>query len=74
MKSYYDEQPINEANQPRYGVTFQPSIHQKMEMIKLLHEVVVEYEILMTFYQTHSLIDLEMENRINYLEGRIRGC
>ena len=74
MKSYYDDQPMNESNEPRYGVTFRPSIYQKMEMIKLLHEVVIEYEILMTFYQTHSLIDLEMENRINYLEDRIRGC
>ena len=74
MKSYYDDQPINESNQTGYGVTFRPSILQKMEMIKLLHEVVLEYEFLMKFYQTHNLVDLEMENRLNYLEVRIGGC
>ena len=74
MKSNYDDQPINESNQTGYGVTFRPSIHQKMEMIKLLHEVVLEYEILMKFYQKNPLNDLEMQNRLNYLEARIGRC
>ena len=71
MKSSCDNQPRYEPNQNGYGVFFHPSIRMKMDMFKQLNEVVVEYEILMKFYHTRHLDNLEMQNRLKYLEGRI---
>ena len=74
MKSYFDDQPLYESNQNGYGVNIHPSIKMKMEMIQQLHEVVVEYEILIKFYHTYHLNNSEMQSRLNYLEGRIERC
>ena len=74
MKSYCDDQPMYEPNQNGYGAIFHPSIRMKMDMIIQLHEIVVEYEVLMTFYHTRGLNNLEMQNRLKYLEGRIERC
>ena len=71
MKSYYDDQPMYEPNQNEYGAIFHPSIRMKMDMIKQFHEVVVEYEILMKFYHTRGLENLEIQSRLKHLEGRI---